>query len=65
MRLIVLLEISKTCPEIANGFPSWAGQGEGEEEKWGGGGLKLGIKSSFSLWFIFFEERLADVCPKQ
>lgn len=45
--MIVLLEISKTCPEIANGFPSWAGQGEGEEDKWGGGGVKARNKVKF------------------
>ena len=46
--------------------PGWpGGGGGGEVGGGGGGGLKPGIKSSLSLSFIFFEERLADVCPKQ
>lgn len=46
------------------GFQAGLARGRGRRRS-GGGGLKLGIKSSFSLRFIFFEERLADVCPKQ
>lgn len=47
------------------GFQAGLARGRGGGYVGGGGGLKLGIKSSFSLRFIFFEERLADVCPKQ
>lgn len=47
------------------GFQAGLARGRGRRRSGGGGGLKPGIKSSFSLSFIFFEERLADVCPKQ
>lgn len=56
--MIVLLEISKTCPEIANGFPSRAGQGEGEEEKWGGGGVKARNKVKFQPKFHLFRGKV-------
>lgn len=45
--MIVLLEISKTCPEIANGFPSWVGQGEGRRIRGRGGGVKARNKVKF------------------
>ena len=39
--------------------------GGGEEDTWGGGGGKARNKVKFQPKVHLFEERLADVCPKQ